>query len=59
MLKLLTDKIEVGTLEHFISFAQEKKKNNKPTIKINISIYPSKSSLESLALEKLKSNVKG
>ena len=26
MLKLLTDKIEVGTLEHFISFAQEKKK---------------------------------
>ena len=37
----------------------KKKKTNQPTIKINISIYPSKSSLESLALEKLKSNVKG
>ena len=29
MLKLLTDKIEVGTLEHFISFAQEKKKKQQ------------------------------
>jgi len=30
MLKLLTDKIEVGTLEHFISFAQKNKTTNQP-----------------------------
>ena len=30
MLKLLTDKIEVGTSEHFISFAQKNKTTNQP-----------------------------